>query len=87
MKKRPYAAHCQPWVVALRTAPGASLCADDECGLSGGYAHVGPCEPCACPQCHAVEECPDTRLDICPLCVGHGYLACRACKGDGTIAP
>ena len=50
-----------PWVVALRRAPGACLCIDGECGLSGGRAHVGPCERCPCPKEHAIEECPVVR--------------------------
>jgi hypothetical protein len=34
------------------------LCLDPCCDLSGGYAHVGPCEPCGCGAEHAVAECP-----------------------------
>jgi hypothetical protein len=54
-------AFVEPWVVALRKAPGASVCVDEECELSGYHAHVGPCEPCGCSLEHAVEECPDRR--------------------------
>ena len=36
----------------------AAVCIDEECELSGGYAHVGPCEPCNCGDEHAIEECP-----------------------------
>ena len=50
--------HCQDWQVALRTAPGASLCCDPDCDLSGGYAHVGDCIPCTCGKEHAIAECP-----------------------------
>ena len=50
-----------PWQVALRRAPGAAVCCDPECDLSGGAAHVGDCEPCTCGKEHAVAECPGTR--------------------------
>jgi hypothetical protein len=76
--------YCQPWVVALRKAPHASVCIDDECELSGSYAHVGPCEPCGCPLLHAVDECPLLRLDVCLGCKGRGVLVCRACAGIGV---
>lgn len=49
--------HCRPDVVAMRNARNAALCIDQECTLSGGYAHVGPCEPCTCPLRHAIQEC------------------------------
>lgn len=49
--------HCRPDVVALRSSLHQSLCADDDCDLSGGYAHIGPCEVCKCPLKHAIEEC------------------------------
>lgn len=51
---------CRPEHVAMRNAPGAAVCVDEECDLSGGYAHVGPCEPCACGKQHAIDECPAT---------------------------
>lgn len=50
-----------PWQVALREAPGAGLCSDVDCDLSGGYAHIGECAPCACGKRHAIEECPEWR--------------------------
>jgi hypothetical protein len=50
--------HSRPEVVFRRQAPGASCCIDPDCDLSGGYAHVGPCEPCSCPMHHASWECP-----------------------------
>jgi hypothetical protein len=53
--------YCTPDVIALRSQPLVSVCIDDDCDLSGGYAHVGPCEPCACPLKHAIEECPHYR--------------------------
>lgn len=46
--------------VAARTAPGAVVCCDPDCDLSGGYAHVGLCEPCGCGKEHALAECPST---------------------------
>lgn len=53
-----------PHVVALRDAVGASVCIDDDCGLSGSRAHVGPCEPCGCPKHeHAAAECAAIRAD------------------------
>ncbi len=58
MHTDPYA---DPRFVDLRHERGASLCADPECNLSGGHAHVGPCEPCRCPMEHAVDECPEGR--------------------------
>lgn len=45
--------------VEMRNAPFASVCADEDCDLSGGNAHVGPCDPCGCPARHAVRECPE----------------------------
>lgn len=83
--KRDIDHHCQPWVVARRKAPSASVCVDYECTLSGGFAHVGPCEPCACPMLHAVEECPANRTDVCVACKGAGYLPCFDCKGVGLL--
>lgn len=52
-----------PWQVALRKAPGASVCCDPECDLSGGAAHIGDCEPCSCGKRHALAECADRRLE------------------------
>jgi hypothetical protein len=34
-----------PRQIYLRTRPHVSVCIDLDCDLSGGYAHVGPCEP------------------------------------------
>jgi hypothetical protein len=51
--------YATPAMVALRNAPGAALCSDPDCELSGGWAHVGPCEPCSCGAEHAVAECPE----------------------------
>lgn len=50
--------YCTPEMVRLRTQRCASVCIDEECNLSGGYAHVGPCEPCTCGMEHAIAECP-----------------------------
>ncbi len=47
--------------VAMRRAPGAAVCQDEECDLSGGYAHVGWCEPCECGKRHAIAECPNAK--------------------------
>lgn len=55
---RPDLDYFAPWQVTLRRAPGASVCCDPECDLSGGAAHVGDCEPCTCGKEHAIEECP-----------------------------
>ncbi len=49
--------YCQPWVMVLREAPDADVCADPLCKLSGGYSHVGDCEPCSCGLMHAKAEC------------------------------
>lgn len=40
---------------------GAAVCVDDDCGLSGGMAHAGPCEKCGCSDEHAIAECPSLR--------------------------
>lgn len=56
MRPDPY---MDPRLVALRHKRGVLVCIDEECELSGGAAHAGPCEPCACPLEHAVEECPE----------------------------
>ena len=53
--------YAPPWVVALREAPDADVCADVDCDLSGGQAHVGLCEPCKCGKEHAIAECPKAR--------------------------
>lgn len=58
--------YATPAMVALRTAPGASLCTDPYCDLSGGYAHVGPCEPCGCGAEHAIDECPSKPGSLWP---------------------
>lgn len=58
----PSADYCAAWQVALREAPGASMCSDPDCHLSGGYAHVGDCEPCSCGKEHAIAECPERRV-------------------------
>lgn len=52
---------CPDWVVEMRLAPGASVCVDEACELSGGFAHVGECEPCSCGYEHAIAECPASR--------------------------
>lgn len=77
--------YCQPWMVALRRAPGASVCIDEECGLSGSRAHVGDCEPCGCPMQHAIAECPLLRKDVCGSCKGRGVTVCRPCCGAGVF--
>jgi hypothetical protein len=51
--------YCTPEMERLRTQRCASVCIDEECFLSGGYAHVGPCEPCTCGMEHAIAECPN----------------------------
>jgi hypothetical protein len=51
--------HMRPDIVALREASG-TVCIDEDCNLSGGHAHAGPCEPCGCPLRHAIVECPET---------------------------
>jgi hypothetical protein len=53
--------HCSTLAVSLRQALGATLCKDEKCTLSGGYAHAGPCIPCKCPLKHAISECPETK--------------------------
>ena len=54
------AIYATPEMAAARQAPGASVCADPHCGLSGYYAHVGMCAPCECGMSHARAECPLT---------------------------
>ena len=56
--------YCTDEMVRLRTQRCASCCIDEECSLSGGYAHVGPCEPCTCGMEHAIAECPDRPASI-----------------------
>ena len=85
VSKIPHDAYDVPWMVTLRTAPGAALCCDEECELSGFRAHVGPCEPCECPLRHAIEECPANRTDACRACSGQGYHTCLDCKGIGRV--
>ncbi len=53
----PSADYCQPFMLHLRFQAN-SLCCDNECWLSGGYAHAGPCEDCGCGDEHAIAECP-----------------------------
>lgn len=50
--------YATPAMVALREAPGADVCCDLDCALSGGYAHVGDCTACHCGKRHALAECP-----------------------------
>jgi hypothetical protein len=50
--------------VRMRHEPGAACCIDEDCDLSGGAAHVGPCEPCSCGKEHAIAECPGVRVYI-----------------------
>jgi len=45
-----------PEVVALRRKV-RNICNDEDCALSGGDAHAGPCEPCGCGLEHAALEC------------------------------
>lgn len=45
-----------PEVVALRKKV-ANICNDEDCTLSGGDAHAGPCEACGCGLEHAALEC------------------------------
>ncbi len=85
MQKTPHGPYDAPWMVALRTEPGAALCCDDDCDLSGGRAHVGLCEPCTCGLAHALEECPENRPDTCGACKGQGYHVCTGCKGVGRV--
>lgn len=54
-----YNPYATPDMVALRCERGATVCVDVDCNLSGGFAHVGPCEPCDCPDEHAKAECPN----------------------------
>ena len=54
----PSADYCQPFMVHMRQQKGCAVCIDPDCNLSGGYAHAGPCEPCGCPDEHAIAECP-----------------------------
>lgn len=75
----------QPWMLAQRRAPGASVCIDEECTLSGDCAHVGDCEPCGCPLNHAIAECPLLRKDVCGSCKGRGVTVCRPCCGAGVF--
>jgi len=53
--------YCTHKMVRMRTSPGASVCTDEECSLSGGYAHIGPCEKCRCKMEHAIDECPNNH--------------------------
>lgn len=53
------AIYATPEMAAARRAPGADLCADPECDLSGGFAHLGDCTPCSCGMEHAAAECPE----------------------------
>jgi hypothetical protein len=53
--------YCTARQAAQREQVG-SVCIDEDCDLSGGYAHVGPCEPCGCGLRHAVAECPATAV-------------------------
>lgn len=50
-------AYATPRLAELRNAPGAAVCVDEDCNLSGGYAHIGPCEACQCGSDYAVAEC------------------------------
>lgn len=79
--------YCQPWQVALRKAPGGSVCCDPDCDpdcdLSGDYAHTGPCEPCSCGKEHAIEECPATVvLAACRESVGRAVDLDEPFPGD-----
>lgn len=62
--------HLTDEILALRDAAsriGDPLCRDVACKLSGGWAHVGPCEPCSCGLNHAIEECPKKENDAAHL--------------------
>lgn len=48
--------YTEPWQIELRER--SACCVDEECDLSGGFAHAGECEPCSCPARHAQRECP-----------------------------
>lgn len=81
-----------PWQVALRRAHRAAVCIDEDCGLSGGRAHVGPCEKCPCPMEHAVEECPEVRGQ--EASCSHTYLMrtgtglrCQTCESPVELPP
>jgi len=53
--------HLTDEILKLRmkaTNEGEPLCRDLDCKLAGGWAHVGPCEPCGCGLGHAIAECP-----------------------------
>ena len=84
-RRRTLNPYCEPWVVAMRRSPRAAVCTDETCGLSGGFAHVGDCEPCGCPLRHAVDECPLHRKDACGTCGGTGYVRCVPCSGKGIL--
>lgn len=57
-RRGPAADYATPEMVTRRNSMQESVCVDPECDLSGGYAHVGPCEPCDCGKRHAIGECP-----------------------------
>ena len=84
-RKRVLNPYCEPWVVAMRRAPHVAVCVDETCALSGGFAHVGDCEPCGCPLRHAADECPHLRKDACGTCGGTGYVRCVPCSGKGIL--
>ena len=72
--------YATPLMARLRSLPGASVCVDEDCELSGGFAHIGPCEPCGCGHEHAIEECPVGQY-VCYICeqvtrdsVGEGFV-------------
>jgi hypothetical protein len=52
--------YCTVEMMARRATE--SVCIDEDCQLSGGYAHIGPCESCSCGAEHAIEECPQYLL-------------------------
>ncbi len=57
----PYAVERREAAVNLALVAGVvGVCVDEECDLSGGYAHAGPCEACDCPLRHARAECPQS---------------------------
>jgi hypothetical protein len=66
--------HATPEMVALRK--GGAVCIDNDCDLSGGYAHAGPCEPCNCGRRHAIAECPGTPAPAAPETREQAIEAC-----------
>ena len=53
--------YCTAEIVKIREE-ASSYCIDEDCDLSGGYAHAGPCEACECGRRHAIAECPERPM-------------------------